>query len=114
MKPEITVTMIARAAGLVLIVLGATSLLSLLPTFQEPPMASAGWTSYSPQPPSTPTPVPNLITQLESTYFVVAHHTSFWLPSMAQALAGVVFILFSKSIGKWLAKGLGDGEKAEG
>jgi heme/copper-type cytochrome/quinol oxidase subunit 1 len=108
MKAEITGTMIARAAGLVLIILGATSVLSLLPSFQEPPMATAGWTSYSPLPTTAPAPTTDFLTRLDSTYFVIAHHSNFFLPSIAQTLAGFAFILFSKAIGRWLAKGLGE------
>jgi hypothetical protein len=95
-------TMIARATGLVLIIMGASSLLYLLPWLQ-PPAATSGWTSYSP--PSTTTPSQDLMTHLHDTYYVVS---SFYLPSVGQALAGVVMILLSRPVGRWLAKGLSE------
>ena len=106
MNTEKTGTMIARAAGLVLIVSGASSLLYLLPWFQPPGMATSGWTSYSP--PSTTTPTQDLMTQLHDTYYVVAGSASLYIPSAGQALAGIVMIFLSRPIGRWLARGLSE------
>ncbi len=106
MNTEKTGTMIARAAGLVLVITGASSLLYLLPWFQPPGMASSGWTSYSPT--SATPPAQDLMTQLHDTYYVVAGTASFYIPSAGQALAGVVMIMLSRQIGRWLARGLSD------
>lgn len=103
MNTENTGTMIARAMGLVLIVMGASSLLYLLPWFQPPDISSSGWTSYSP--PST-TASKDLMTQLHDTYYVIAGTASFYVPSAGQALAGVAMIFLSRPIGRWLARGL--------
>lgn len=105
MTADKTGAMIARATGLVLIVMGASSLLYLLPWFQPPDPTTSGWTSYSPL--STP-PATDLATQLHDTYYVVAGTMSFYIPSAGQFLAGVVMIMLSRPIGRWLAKGLGD------
>jgi hypothetical protein len=106
MSTENTGTMIARGAGLVLIIMGASSLLYLLPWFQPPGMSTSGWTSYSPA--LTTTPSQDLMTQLHDTYYVVAGTASFYIPSAGQALAGVVMILLSRPIGRWLARGLSE------
>jgi len=99
MSAEKTGTMIARAAGLVLIIIGASSLLNLLPWFQLPGMATGGWTSYSPT--STTTTM-----QLHDTYYVISSMARFYLPSAIQALCGFAMIFLSRPIGRWLAKGL--------
>ena len=106
MSTENTGTMIARGAGLVLIIMGASSLLYLLPWFQPPGMSTSGWTSYSPA--LTTTPSQDLMTQLHDTSYVVAGTASFYIPSAGQALAGVVMILLSRPIGRWLARGLSE------
>ena len=106
MNTEKTGVMIARAAGLVVVITGASGLLYLLPWFQPPDMASSGWTSYSPT--STPTPTQDLMTQLHDTYYVVAGTASFYIPSAVQTLAGVAMIFLSRPIGRWLARGLSE------
>jgi hypothetical protein len=106
MSTEKTGAMIARAAGLVLIITGASSLLYLLPWFQPSGIAVSGWTGYSP--PSTAPPTQDLITQLHDTYYVVAGTASFYIPSAGQALAGIVIIILSRPIGRWLANGLSE------
>ena len=98
--------MIARAAGLILIVMGALSLVDLLPWFQPPGMSTSGWISYSPT--STTPPSQDLMTQLHDTYYVVAGTASFYISSAGQALAGAVMILLSRPIGRWLARGLSE------
>ena len=95
--------MIARAAGLVLIIIGASALLNLLPWFQSP-MATAGWTSYSPL--STTTATQEVMTQLHDSYYVVSSTVSFLMPSIVQALCGFAMIFLSRPIGRWLARGL--------
>lgn len=106
MSIEKTGTMIARATGLVLIITGASSLLYLLPWFQPPDMATSGWTNYSSSPTTPPTQ--DLMTELHDTYYVVAGTASFYVPSAGQALAGVVMIMLSRPIGRWLARGLNE------
>src|SRR2546426_11507576 len=102
MSTPTTGTMIARAAGLVLIITGASSLLYLVPWFQPSGMATSGWTSYSPT--STTSPTQDLMTQLHDTYYVVAGTAGFYIPAAGQALAGVIIIFLSRPIGGWLAR----------
>lgn len=96
MNTEKIGAMIARAAGLVVVITGASSLLYLLPWFQPPDITS------------TPTPTQDLTTHLHDTYYVVAGMASFYIPSAVQALAGVAMIFLSRPIGRWLARGLSE------
>src|SRR4051794_22988332 len=64
MSTERTGVMIARAAGLILVIMGTSSLLHLLPWIDVPGAATSGWTSYSPL--STTTPQQDLL--LHDTY----------------------------------------------
>ena len=108
MRAEKTGAMIARAAGLVLIIIGASSLLYWLPWFQSPGMATGGWTSYSPL--STTTTTQEVMSQLHDTYYVVSSTAALSMPSIVQVICGVTMIVLSRRIGVWLAKGLGERE----
>lgn len=103
MNAEKMGAMIARAAGLILIIMGASTLLYLLPWFATPGMATAGWTSYSPP---LASPSQSLMTHLHDTYYVVASTAGFYVPSIGQTFAGIIMILLSRPIGRWLARGL--------
>ena len=92
--------MIARAAGVVLLVIGLSSLLLYLPSRPSSDTAIAGWTSYSPL-------VTNISTlHLNDTYIVVASTLYTLLPGLVQVVAGLLLILLSKPVGRLLAKGL--------
>lgn len=92
--------MIARAAGVVLLVIGLSSLLLYLPFNLSSDTATAGWTSYSPL-------VTNISTlHLHDTYIVVPSPLFPLLPALVQAAAGLLLILLSKPVGRLLAKGL--------
>jgi heme/copper-type cytochrome/quinol oxidase subunit 1 len=104
MSIQATGAMISRAAGLILIVIGASSLLYLVPVFEPSGIVKAGWTSYSP--PSTTKTTGDLMTQLRDTYYVVSSTARFYVPGATPAMAGLVMILLSRPIGRWLARGL--------
>jgi len=53
------------------------------------------------------------MTQLHDTYYVFSGTASFYVPSAAQAIVGWVMILLSRSIGRWLSKGLGKSSTRE-
>jgi hypothetical protein len=46
------------------------------------------------------------MTQLRDTYYVVSSTARFYVPGATQAMAGLVMILLSRPIGRWLARGL--------
>src|SRR5687767_6088801 len=97
MKIENVGAVVARGAGVVLLITGGATLLSL-PPFEQSWSSTSGWTSFSPvagNPPGGAT-------------FVSEVHSTIWLPAIAQAVAALVLILFSRPIGRWLAGGLGD------
>lgn len=100
MNTESIGAMISRAAGVVLIIIGVSSLLSVLPLFTPADTAIAGWTSYSP-------PVTN-ISSLHShdSYHVVAASVNAWLPAVVQVTAGLLMVFLSKPVGQALARGL--------
>ena len=101
MRPEHFAAIIVRGLGLGLILYGLTSSLFALPFLE--PMASSGWTSYSPL---------NTTPASASTSFVVASVSwSALLPAMAQMIAGAALIWFSRPVGRWLARGLKDDQE---
>jgi heme/copper-type cytochrome/quinol oxidase subunit 1 len=93
-----TGAVVSRAAGVVLLVLGLSAFASWS-SFAEP-SAISGWTSYSPLETNSPS---TFVSQGAHSIVTVA-----LLPCGLQALAGLVMILFSRGIGKWLAGGLSD------
>jgi hypothetical protein len=100
MNPKDIGAMIARAAGVVLLVIGLSSLLLCLPSHASPGTAVAGWTSYSPL-------VTNISTlHSHDTYIVVPSPLYALLPGLVQAVAGLLLILLSRPVGRLLAKGL--------
>ena len=96
---------VSRGVGVALIILGLSSAL-YWPLFHPSGMATSGWTSSSSG--STTTIAKDLATTLHDTYYVVATTATFYVPSLAQALAGLAMMFFSKPIGRWLARGLSD------
>jgi heme/copper-type cytochrome/quinol oxidase subunit 1 len=106
MSTEKTGAVVSRATGLVLLVIAGSSLLSW-PLFEPSGFATSGWTGYSPLA-TNANPAADLMTQLHDTYYVTASSHGFWLPTTAQGVAGLIMILFSRPIGRWLAGGLGD------
>jgi hypothetical protein len=91
---------VSRAAGVILLVMAVSSVLSW-PVI-EPSMA---WTS------SLATNVivtSDLTTQLHAAYSTVFSSPGFYLPSATQGIAGLAMILFSRRVGRWLAGGLSD------
>ena len=103
-----TGAVVSRAAGLVLLVIAGSSLLSW-PLFEPPGMARSGWTSYSPLATNADTTT-TLMTQLHDTYYSLFSSPGFNLPRAVQGIAGLVMILFSRRIGRWLAGGLTKGD----
>ena len=108
MSIQKTGAVVSRAAGVVLLVIAGSSLLSW-PLFEPSGMAMSGWTSYSPMDTNANT-VSALITQLQDTSYIASSSPGFYLPSALQGFAGLVMILFSRRIGRWLAGGLSDGD----
>lgn len=71
-------------------------------------MATSGWTSYSPDLGTTVTK--DSASSLHDAYYIFSTMAAFYLPSAAQAVGGFVMILLSRPIGRWLARGLNDGD----
>ena len=109
MHLEKTGAVISRGLGLGLIIMGASALLSLLQNAS--PVATSEWTSYSPDLGTTTTK--DAAASLHGTYYVFTSMAMFYLPSVAQAVGGFVMILLSRPIGRWLARGLNDGDVGE-
>ena len=107
MPIEKTGAMISRAAGIVLVVIGGSGFLSW-PWFEPSGLTTSGWTSYSPVATNA---IDNAMTHLHDTYYAVSNIGGFYLPSAAQVLAGLVMIVLSRPIGRWLARGLEGNEK---
>ena len=99
----------SRGVGVGLIIIGASSLLSL-PIFQPEGLATSGWTSYSPL---TTNSVASggWTSSLQDTFYLTASTASFYWPSAAEVLAGVVMIWLSKPIGRLLTKGLRESDQ---
>ncbi len=91
--------MISRAVGVVLIVIGGSFLLLYRPLFQPPDTVTNGWPSHSQQ-------VNFSSLHLHDSYFLVGPSLSVWLPGVVQAAAGLIMVLLSRPIGRWLARGL--------
>jgi len=100
MSIEQTGSIISRATGVALIVIASSSLLRLL---QPPGVSPAGWMNYTPSAPSR-----DLVTILNETYASMTSSAGVYLPSLGLACAGLIMILLSRPIGRWLAKGLED------
>ena len=105
MAIENTGAVVSRAAGVILLVIGGSSFLSW-PWFEPSGLTTSGWTSYSPL---STNAVADAMTQLQNTYYVASSTAGIYLPNVAQALVGIV-MLFSRPIGRWLARGLSDPE----
>src|SRR4051812_32000046 len=103
MTTEKTAIIVSRAAGVVLIVIGGSFLLSSL-LFGPP---SVGWTSYSPL---AVTSRVEVMPPFHDTYIFASHTIRAYFPSAVQMLAGVAMTLLSRPIGRRLARGLGDSE----
>jgi hypothetical protein len=99
MRPEHFAAIIVRGVGLGLILFGLTATLFALPFIE--PMASSGWTSYSPLN-TTPTGASTSVVAVESISL------STFLPAVAQMIAGSALIWFGRPVGRWLAHGLRD------
>lgn len=99
MNNESIGAMISRAAGVVLIVIGVSFLLLYLPLFQRPDTAVAGWTSHSQQ-------VNFSSLHLHDSYFLVGPSLNAWPPGVVQAAVGLMMVLLSRPVGRWLARGL--------
>jgi heme/copper-type cytochrome/quinol oxidase subunit 1 len=108
MSIQKTGAVVSRAAGVVLLIIAGSSLLSW-PLFEPSGQATSGWTSYSPLATNV-TATSGLVTQLHDTYYTAFSSPGFYLPSAVQGIAGLVMILFSRRIGCWLAGGLSDGD----
>ena len=98
MRPEHFAAIIVRGLGLGFVLLGLTSSLFALPFLE--PVASSGWTSYSPL--NTP------LAGASTSVVVASISWSALLPAVAQMIAGSVLIWFSRLVGRWLARGLKD------
>jgi hypothetical protein len=106
MSIQKTGAVVSRAAGVVLLIMAGSSLLSW-PLFEPTGIPTSGWTSYSPLATNVGV-TSDLATQLHDTYYTVFSSPGFFLPSAAQGIAGLAMILFSRRIGRWLAGGLSD------
>jgi hypothetical protein len=102
-RAEQTGIVVARGIGLGLIVFGACTGIGGFTFFV--PSTTSGWTSYSP---SVTTATTTTSTILGISYIALAN---LLLPSMGEIVAGSALILFSKPVGRWLARGLNDDEK---
>lgn len=92
----------ARAAGLVLSLLGATNLLAFVVLhFFQP--ATAGWTSYSPLAPEVSMAEELL---LHDAYYVVSDLSLGVLPGAVQVAVGLSMILLSRLMGRLLVSGM--------
>jgi len=102
MRADQTGIVVARGIGLGLILLGVCHGASTVTIFE--PSVSSGWTSYSPlTSPGTSTPA------IDYSY---ATWAGLWLPCLAQLTFGSALILFSKPVGRWLARGVREGDGA--
>jgi hypothetical protein len=97
-------TIVSRATGVALMVIGSSSLLRL---FQPARVSPAGWMAYSPSTTSR-----DLMSTLNDTYELMASTAGLYLPSLGLACAGFIMILLSRPIGRWLAKGLEDKDQS--
>jgi hypothetical protein len=84
----------------------------LLALVQTAGPATSGWTSYSPDLGTTTTK--DSAVSLQSVYYLVSNLAIVYLPSAAQAAGGIVMILLSRPIGRWLARGLNDEDSGDG
>ena len=105
MNPDNLGALVCRGVGLLLLLLGLSVVFSAF-FFGSSALTrwtayvgahSPGWTSYAPP----PRPEPSLAMTLR---FFVAYN----LPYLLQVVAGVVLLLFSRPIGRLLARGLFD------
>jgi hypothetical protein len=108
MNMEKTGALVSRGIGIGLIILGLSSAL-YWPVFHRSGMATSGWTSSSSG--SSATVAKDLATTLHDTYYVITSTAEFYVTSLAQALAGLAMMFFSRPIGRWLARGLSDNEQ---
>jgi heme/copper-type cytochrome/quinol oxidase subunit 1 len=106
MSVKKTGAVVSRAAGVVLLVIAGSSLLSWT-SFDPSGPAASGWTSYSPL--ATDTNIASaLSTQLHDTYYFALSSPGFYLPNAVLGITGLIMILFSRRVGSWLAGGLSD------
>ena len=104
MSIEKTGALVSRGIGVGLIIIGVSSALYFVPSFYVPSgMVTSGWTSYSPLAPNT-----GPLAGLRNTIYSVNSITWFYLPSIVQTLVGIFMLVCSRSVGRWLAKGLSD------
>ncbi len=94
--------MIARAAGAVLILVALSTALILAPFALPQDPAEAGWTGLT----EITNVVGNTNAFLHDSYYVTSVSVAWHFPVFAELFAGVALILFSKPVGRLLAKGL--------
>ena len=110
MSIEKTGVVVSRGAGVVLLVVSVSSLLSW-PLFDSSGVATPGWTSYSPLATNGNPAADSVAQAVQESFYGVAHSPGFWLPHAAQMTAALIMILFSRPIGRWLAGGLSDDDR---
>jgi hypothetical protein len=96
MRADQTGIVVARGIGMGFVIIGTCSALGATVAFFEP-AASSGWTSYSP------------LNTTSTTSFVYVSHAAMlqiWLPSLGELTLGSALVLFSKPVGRWLARGV--------
>ena len=108
MSIDKTGAVVARAAGVVLVVIGGSSFLTWL---FEPGIATSGWTSYSP---FSTNGSSAFKTPLQDTFFLTSATAALYLPGAAQSVIGLAMILFSRPVGRWLAGGLKNEDRHDG
>ena len=107
MNAKSVAALMSRGIGLILVIIGFTSLFNL-PVFEPSGLATSGWTSYSPlgTNQTVPTMSPGFTGQWQDTYFLIASNPSLLLPSALQLLSGLALMWWSQIVGGWLARGL--------
>lgn len=106
--------LVSRGVGVGLVLMGATSLF-YLPALDPAGMSFSGWTSYSPLATNPPaiTVSKSFATQLHDTYFLIAANPALYLPAVLQILLGTAMLWWSRTIGRWLARGLDRADEGE-
>src|SRR5258708_6983724 len=97
-----TGALVSRGVDVGLVVMGFSSSINW-PIFWPDGGAVSGWTSYSPQ-----TVNVDAVTQLHDTYFTITNMVAAYGPGLLQVTTGLLMIVLSKRVGRWLSSGLSD------
>jgi hypothetical protein len=108
MSVEKTGALVSRGVGVALIIMGVSSMLYWPSSYFLPSgLVTSGWTSYSPL--ATTTTVDPAV-GIRDSFESFAIMAKLYLPNVAQLLGGVCMLVWSKPVGRWLARGLSDEE----